>query len=211
MKNILFLLFLLPILLFGQKYHTGTLVFKNGKTLKCMLRPPSRPDDNRIETKTSESADKVIYKSEELKSLTIATEDSTVYEFVNEKFKKMFGGLDDAWLVVMLKGYATLYGGSDGFKINKKGGLVLTSTSYGPSTPDFGFYARRPGEDYITMIGLYSPATLGLNNFMRKACSKYFSDSPELVKKINDKKFKLEDITILVSEYNALKEKSGGK
>lgn len=211
MKQILLILLILPFTLLGQKYQKGTILFKNGTTLNCLLKPPSDPSDKKIETKVSENAEKVSYKSEELKSLTFHTADTTSYEFVWESTKKITGGLDYGWLYVYLKGYTTLYGSSQGFKVNKKGELMLTGTSMGHSNPDFGFYARRPGENYVTMIGIYSAATFGIDNYFRKASSKYFSDNPELVKRINNKEFELTDILNLVTEYNEWKIKGGGK
>ena len=212
MKQILILLFIVPFALFGQKYQKGTLLFKNGKTLTCLLKPPSSPTDKKIETKISEDADKISYRSEELKSVIVLTGDSTEYEFSWQPSKKLLSdGLDYGWLYVIAKGYATLYGSSDGYKINKKGELIEIGRSSGFSSPDFGFYTRRPGEEYVTLIGIYSPATVGLNNYFRKSSAKYFSDSPEIVKRINAKEFKIGDIRLVVMEYNDLKTKEGVK
>lgn len=118
-KQILILLLIVPFALFGQKFQKGTILFKNGKTLTCLLKPPSSPTDKKIETKLTEDADKISYKSEELKSVSILTGDSSVYEFEWQPSKKLLSdGLDYGWLYVILKGYATLYGNSDGYKIN---------------------------------------------------------------------------------------------
>lgn len=215
MKHVLIFLLVVPFMVFGQKYHKGTIHFSDGKTLTCLINPPSNPYDKKIETKVSEKSDKVSYKSEDIKSVTIATNDSSQYEFVWGATKKITGGLDYSWFYVILKGYATLYGSSDGFKINKKGELILFGKSSGfsvpGSTPDFCFYAQREGEKYATLIGLYSPGTSGLNNFFRKSSSDYFKDSPEVVQRLKDKEFKIGDIVKVVSEYNNLKTKSGAK
>lgn len=68
--------------------------FKNGKTLNCQLKPPSDPSDKKIDIKASENAEKVAYKSDELKSITIHAGDTTSYEFVRESTKKLTGGLE---------------------------------------------------------------------------------------------------------------------
>ena len=211
MKQLLILLWIVPLTLFGQKYQHGTILFNSGKTLDCLLTPPSNPEDKKIETKISEDADKVTYKSEELKSITIPNKNYPPYVFVWESTKKLTGGIDHCWLVKMVEGYATLYGSSNGFKITKKGELELIGISAGHSSAEFYFYARRPDEGYVTMLGLYSPGTFGLNNFFRKASAKYFNDSPEIVKRINSKEFKIADISLVVSEYNEWKTEQGGK
>jgi len=212
MKNILILLLIVPCIVFGQKYQKGTILFKNGKTLTCLLKPPSGPADKKIETKLSDDAGKVSYKSEELKTITIPTKDSAAYEFAWMPSKKILSdGLDYGWLFVILKGYATLYGSSDGYKINRNGELIEIGRSGGFSSPEFGFYTHRPGENYVTLIGVYSPGTFGLNNYFRKMSSKYFNDSPEIVKRINSKEFKIGDIRLVVQEYNDWKAKSGVK
>lgn len=211
MKQIFFLLLLLPVTLLGQKFQNGTINFKDGKTLSCLLTPPDSPDDKKIVTKASKDAKSVNYESEDIKSLTVPSGDTTVYEFVREKTRRLTGGLDESWMVVISRGYTTVYTSSTGFKINKKGQLIISGISTGRSTPDFYYMVRRPGEDYATIIGLYSPATIGIDNYFRKASAKYFSDYPALVKRIEKKEFELTDLLIMVAEYDAWKTKSDKK
>ena len=94
MEQTLFPLLILPFTLLGQKYQSGTFLFKNSKTLNCHLKPPSDPSDKKIDTKALENAEKVAYKSDELKSVTIHAGDTTSYEFVWKSTKKLTGGLE---------------------------------------------------------------------------------------------------------------------
>ncbi|MDR0659415.1 MAG: hypothetical protein LBG19_01150 [Prevotellaceae bacterium] len=61
-------------------------------------------------------------------------------------------------------------------------------------------YCMRPGESEATL--LFIEGGVGMEAQFRKVAAEYFGDYPELVKKIEDKEYKREDIVEIIEDYN---------
>lgn len=214
MRNVLIIVFLL---LSGssiaQKFHKGKLLFVDGKTIDAFVEIPKDPGDKNINYKIKETDQKISVASEQLKSVSIMVDDSTQYEFSREIAKKpvsktKFRTMEPAWLTVLEKGAATLYATGEAFKVNRHGALVIRGNWRGGMPPDTNFFLKRPGEENAMWVAFYSPATVGLDVTFRYWTEQYFSDYPELAKRIKSKEFKVLQISEVVRIYNAWKANS---
>ncbi len=208
MKRMLFILLLVPAMLSAQKYLPGRVEFKNGKTIDCLLKIPSNPSDKMIETRLSEKAKTVKYESDKLSKVIVTSRNGATYELSRENMPRLLSKkTDEVWLLVAVKGYATLYSLGNGFKINKKGEMIVVAQGAQHVAGDFYFLVKRPDEKVTTIIGLYTEQlTINMHRTFRKLSAEYFKDCPELVKRIENKEFKVLDCGEMVMEYNKYKE-----
>ncbi len=118
------------------------------------------------------------------------------------KFDKIETNL---WLIVILRGSATLY-----------------STHYsayisGYQLPEFFHYCRRKGEKGAVMIATSSPSpsSFGHTRIFKKYASKYFADDPITIDMIKNGKFKnkelLQQIVPVIEDYNSRHESANKK
>ena len=210
MKRMLFILLFIPALLTAQNYVQGTVEFKNGKKLECLLKFPSGPNDKNIETRLSEKADKVSYPSDKLAKVIVNLDDGGSYEFSRERIRRLLSSkTTEVWILTVEKGYATLYVSTNKYRINKKGHLEMISIGGPHSAGEIFMLVKRPDEKVATILGSYSESiTINENGAFRKLASDYFKDCPELVKRIKEKEFKILDSRVLVMEYNRIREKT---
>lgn len=195
-------------MLSAQKYLPGRVEFKNGKSIDCLLKIPSKPNKKKIETRLSEKAKNISYPSEKLSRLIVNLRDGATYEFSREHIRRNFGTkTDEVWLLVAEKGYATLFTGTNEYKINRKGQLVLVGVGGPHHSGEIFIMVKRPDEKVTTLLGSYSESiTLNENKVFMKIAAEYFKDCPEMVTRIKKKEFKILDSRQMIFEYNELKD-----
>jgi len=196
----LLLLFTTPIL-FAQKYLDGSITFKDGKVVKGLVEYPSNFKTASISFKENEAAKEQEFASENLKSVSVK-ESGQDFEFHRGTYYEelTFRGKVESkerWMVVLVKGPATLYTVAGKSVKIKNGKLSFTNREV------VTYYIKREPEKVATDIAAnMAGMTAGLNEDFRDRASKYFQDYPELVKKINNDKLKISDIYNVVEEYN---------
>jgi hypothetical protein len=200
--SIVFLMVFTTNHLFAQKFLNGSIVFKDGKVLKGLVEYPSNFKTPNISFKENETAKEQEFPSEEIKTVTVK-ESGEDFEFHRGTYYEelTFRGKVESkerWLVVLVKGPATLYTvAAKSVKI-KEGKLSFTNRDV------VTYYIKRDSEKIASDIAAnMSGITAGLNEDFRDRASKYFQDYPELVKKINAEKLKIDDIFSVVEEYNS--------
>ena len=178
-----------------KKFYPGTLVYANGKEVKALIKTPADAGDKTIEYKLTEDGKKESASSEELKSFTLS-EGNT--KFVRTAYFEM-GGKKQAkyagWFNILREGDVILYSNNyDDFS----GREVMSPAG----SHDIIFLVKRTKEEVPTVIGLYFPSMMNHNQLFRKHSAEYFSDYPELAKRLEGKEFKFEDIGQVVDLYN---------
>jgi hypothetical protein len=199
--SIIFLMIITANNLFAQKFLNGLIVFKDGKVLKGLVEYPSNFKTSNISFKENETAKQQEFLSEEIKTVSVK-ESGQDFEFDRGTYYEelTFRGKVESkerWLVVLIKGKATLYTVAAKTVKIKNGKLSFTNSDV------VTYYIKRESEKVASDIAAnMSGITAGLNEDFRNRASKYFEDCPELVKKINNGKLKISDIFVVVEEYN---------
>lgn len=189
---------------YAQKFLNGSIVFKDGKVLKGLVEYPSNFKTAKISFKENEAATEQEFVSEEIKKVSVK-DNGQEFEFDRGTYYEelTFRGKVESkerWMVVLIRGAATLYTvAAKSVKI-KEGKLSFTNRDV------VSYYVKRDSEKIATDIAAnMAGITAGLNEDFRDRASKYFQDYPELVKKINNEKLKVDDIFMVVEEYNKWK------
>jgi hypothetical protein len=182
----------------AANFIPAELRFTDGKSLKGLAKFPDKPFDKAISFKSKENAEAVSYSSESLKTLIFFFEDGTV-EFDRVMiYPSLLNGKKTAgpyWLEVVERGYATLYFGL------REGSTVVRSGVSSTTGADKFWYCMRPNEEAAEVIS-WVIGKVNANETFRREAQKYFSDYPELSKKIKDKIYKYDQIVETVQDYN---------
>ena len=150
----------------------------------------------------NENTKKKKFKEEKINRIIFITEEGKEAEFklipVSKRKKELYQ-------VIFEDGETKLYGR---LVSTGGGGMWMPGTSAGGGSPVFmSFGASSYNELVVFGPGDEKPVNLiptGLGSFRKKAME-YFSDCPELVKKINEKIYKSENLKQIVIEYNDCK------
>lgn len=105
----------------------------------------------------------------------------------------------------MRKSVLDTYSLAQSYYIDKNGKMISKSVDHTGNWADVFFLARRPDETCASMIShLVSGAQIiGKEKRFRNVSSRYFSDQPELVKRIKNKEFKSDEVEKLIEAYNS--------
>jgi hypothetical protein len=182
----------------ASPFISAKLIFLDGRIMKGLSKPPDKPDDKKIEFRKSDKDEKTTFESSLLKSMVIYYPDDSV-EFdriktYNYSGKKIY---PEKWLVVLVRGYATLYFAfHEGAMLAGAGGLNTGS--------DRTWLCYRDGEEGASIIS-WVVGKVGANNMFKTKAPEYFKDYPELRQKIVDKIYTYKEIEVMVMEYNKWK------
>lgn len=186
---------------FAQKFYAGSITKINGEILTGYLSLPKSTTDKSIDFKVSEKSKEREIKSDSVRLISIHTKGGVPSSLERIQITKKEKG----YAILLVEGFANLYLAGEGISVNKEGKFSpYSSFVSGRDLPTFSYLALRKNEKVATIIGVTSnsPTVFGLNNTFRVYASKYFSDYPELVKRIDNKEFTHDDIEKVVKIYN---------
>lgn len=190
---------------YGQYDWThGTLVFKNGDTIRGEIKLPMISKDivafngeEKIKFRRDRESEKIKYDESQIDKVIFKNSDTEVAFFEYVKLSENKKGL----FKIITKGKATLYARSvsisSGTYINgvaMGGGSGMWSYSYS----DFNeFYILRENEIIASPL-----ITARISRSFKKRAVDYFNDCPTLVSKLEESTLRKEDIREVVSFYN---------
>jgi hypothetical protein len=185
----------------AAKFIPAKIIFTDGKVLTGFATPPDKPTDKKIAFKATEKGEKVIYNSELLKTVVFTYEDG-VDEYDRVKTYNMSGKklTDPVWLLVLNRGYTTLY-----FAV-VDGQTMVRSTGMSTTPSDKYWLCMREGEEGAAIVS-WVIGKINANGTFKVKAAEYFKDYAELSEKIKDKTYTYKDINEVVKEYNTWKTK----
>jgi hypothetical protein len=200
MKTVKFFILILSMFVstnaLADNFMPAKLIFGDGKILKGQVKPPD-PSDTKIEFRLNEKAEKANYESESIKTLIIYFQNDTLeYERLktyNFTKKKIYPA---SWLIVLERGYATLY------YAYTPGGIGASGQF---TSSDRYWLCYRPKEEAASIVS-YVGGMNG-NAYFKAKAPEYFGDFPELAEKIKNKTYTYKDIFEVVKKYNQWKKK----
>ena len=187
--------------LFAQKFLSGSIILKDGNVLKGLVEHPSNFKTANVSFKEHETAEEQEFPSENIKTVSVE-ESGRTFEFDRGTYYEelTFRGKVESkerWMVVLTRGKATLYTVA-GKPVKIKNGKLSFS-----NREVVAYYVKRESEKVASDIAVnMAGITAGLDQDFRDRASKYFEDYPELAKKINNSKLKVDDLFVIVDEYN---------
>lgn len=191
-------LMLFSTTLFAQDFQQATITFKDGKEKTGLVKASSVGEKN-IVYKATESGSKEKITSDELSKIIFPQKDAepAVYEPVYLKTLTGKKSQEPTWLQKLMDGPASLYCSG--------GRMSFQQGAFTHNVNDITFYALRSNEEAASNLGVYFTSGaigININNNFRKLASAYFTDYPELVKRIEAKEFKILDVPAVITAYN---------
>jgi len=186
---------------FAEKFYLGSITKINGDILTGYVSIPKNSDDKTVDFKGSEKSKETEIRSDSIRLISIHTKGGTISSLERIQVTKKSKG----FVILVIEGYANLYLSGEGISVNKEGAFSpYSSFISGKDLPTFNYLALRKDEKAATILAVTSssPTVFGLNNTFRTFASKYFSDYPELVKRIDKKEFTHDDVEKVVRIYN---------
>lgn len=191
-----------------NKYKSATLYFRDG-TIKEGLAKITVLDE-KIKFKKNKKSKKSIYDYSKIdKIIILETKGFVTYQYKIIK-KKNVKKPQYPLLKILEKGSLSLYSieqtgtitspGLSGYDVNMNGKNVHVASTKGMSTyfSSKSYYISKGNSTEVFSIN----NTNILGGKFIKSASKYFKDCPELVKKIESKEFRRNDIIGIVQYYN---------
>lgn len=197
----------------GQQKADAVIFKKDKQTVSGIVHFPDF-EDKKVKIKVGDKNEK--YAAKEIDSIQIFDADKKLsYTFLWTKtkvYKKKgtaFKVIKENWLCKTIIGKVSLYLGGLEYGIKEvKVKDEVTNEKIKESkmevvSKEVNHYMKRSNEDYPILVSVSSNgASIGFNVFFKEYGAYYFSDKPEIVKKIQDKEYKYEDIEKVVNLYN---------
>ncbi|OIQ21829.1 MAG: hypothetical protein BM557_03275 [Flavobacterium sp. MedPE-SWcel] len=214
MKNIITLLLLFTALTVTAKdYYKAKILFLD-KTIKegYAELPSNKTFDNSIKFQETKKGKKTKYKFNKIDQIIYYTDSGNEYLFERRKRTMLYGSKENIksrtpkkkhwFLVVFSNPIISYYYSGDTYSINNRDHLI-TKISDGGTWASVNLSLKRQNEENPTLIGAfnYGAHVFGTERRFRKHTAHYFKDSPELVKRIQNKEFKIKDIVKLLEVY----------
>ena len=206
LKIIVLLLFTASFV-FGQPFRPGSVTFETGEVRTGFLQIPTTGEQrtinfkNDVNDRRSESI-----RSDALLSLVVESEDENKFTFVRTSVIGPRGRVSrEAWLLVLIDDYVTLYFTGGRFQSDRRGNVVTTASAWaGRDLPTFSYFLRKRGEERPVAFAQTSPSPtmFGLNNELRRNARLLLSDYPELVEQIENGEFRHTDVVQIIQLYN---------
>ncbi|MEO7977497.1 hypothetical protein [Flavobacterium sp.] len=202
----------------GEQKADAILFKKDKQKINGIVKFPGFAD-KKVKIKVGEENGK--YESKDIDSIQVFDENKKLsYTFVWTKtkvYKKKgteFKIIDERWICKTINGKISLYISGEELGIkevkeeDEKTKQKIKENKMQVVSKDVNHYMKRNKEDYPTLVSVSSNAfSAGYNVFFKEYGVYYFSDSPEIAKKIEDKEYKYDDIEKIVNLYNAKREK----
>jgi hypothetical protein len=188
--------------IFAQDFQQATITFKDGKEKTGLVKASSVGTYNII-FKPTESGSKEKISSNELSRIVFPQKDAepALYEPVYLLTITGKKSKEPTWLQKLMDGPVSLY--CSGGRMSFQRGAFTHNVN------DITFYAIRKDEEAASNLGVYFTSGamgININNNFRKLASAYFADYPELVKRIENKEFKILEVPAVITAYNEWKE-----
>ncbi|MFC0779468.1 hypothetical protein [Flavobacterium sp. HJSW_4] len=202
----------------GEQKANAVIFKKDQQKISGIVNFPSFTD-KKVKIKVGEENEK--YASADIDSIQILDDNKKLsYTFIRTKtkvYKKKgteFKVIDENWICKIMTGKASLYLGGEEYGIKEvkveddKTQEKTKVKKMQVVSKEINHYLKRSNEDYPVLVSMSSNAlSAGYNAFFKEYGVYYFSDNPEIAKKIEDKEYKYDDIEKVVNLYNAKKEK----
>lgn len=202
----------------GEQKADGIIYKKDKQQVNGIVDFPDFTS-KKVKIKVGDNSEKIA--SADIDSIQIFDADKKLsYTFIwtkTKSYKKKgteFKVIKENWLCKTISGKTNLYLGGEEYgikqvkveddntkeKVKEAKMKVVSKEVY--------HYLKRSNEDYPIIVSMSSNAlSAGYNAFFREYGVYYFSDKPEIAKKIEDKEYKYDDIETVVNLYNKRPEK----
>ncbi|ABQ04775.1 hypothetical protein [Flavobacterium johnsoniae] len=202
----------------GEQKANAVIFKKDKQKVSGIVNFPGLAD-KKVKIKVGEENEK--YASSDIDSIQILDDNKKLsYTFVRTKtkvYKKKgteFKVIDENWICKIITGKASLYLGGEEYGIkevkveDEKTKEKIKVKKMQVVSKEINHYLKRSNEDYPVLVSVSSNAlSAGYNAFFKEYGVYYFSDNPEIAKKIEDKEYKYDDIEKVVDLYNVKREK----
>ncbi|OIV41928.1 hypothetical protein [Flavobacterium johnsoniae] len=202
----------------GEQKADAIIFKKDKQKINGIVKFPSF-EDKKVKIKVGEENEKFassdvdsiqIFDSNKKLSYTFIWTKTKVYKKKGTEFKV----IDERWICKIMTGKASLFLGGEEYGIkevkveDEKTKEKVKVNKMQVVSKEVNHYLKRSNEDFPVLVSMSSNAlSAGYNAFFKEYGVYYFSDNPEIAKKIEEKEYKYDDIEKVVNLYNAKREK----
>ncbi|MBQ0767990.1 MAG: hypothetical protein KBT58_01775 [Bizionia sp.] len=218
-KLLLLTALLLGIIVQAQEYYSAEIILRNGNTKTGYSTLPSnKAFQKSIKFKTASKGSSKKIKSDAIDKIIFTLDDGKKYLFersgmmyVTKKYhknkEKQCEKIKNNWiLATYFSEHIITYNLAQKYYIDKNNTMISQTIDNSGTWADIFLLVKKPEETCATMIGhiAYGATIIGQEKRFRKSASIYFEDKEELVKRINNKEFKSNEIQELAKAYSEL-------
>ena len=202
----------------GSDYFKAKIVLTNGQRIEGFAQLPSNKFfDNSIRFKREKDGSSRKIKDKEIDKALYVTESGNEYLLERRNIRNIlrsFGKVRENttkkkfWILLSSHhSQINYYYYAMSYIINKNEVMIAKTVDRSGTWADVILLLKRPGETAPTMITSisYGAKIIGKEKKFRKYASIYFSEHPDLVKRIQDKEFEHDKMEALIEAYIALK------
>ena len=197
----------------GEQKADAIIFKKDKQKINGIVKFPGF-EDKKVKIKVGEENEKFasadidsiqIFDSNKKLSYTFIWTKTKVYKKKGTEFKI----IDERWICKTITGKVSLFISGEEFGIkevkveDEKTKEKIKENKMKIVSKDVNHYMQRKNEDYPILVSVSSNAfSAGYNAFFKEYGVYYFSDNPEIAKKIEEKEYKYDDIEKVVNLYN---------
>jgi hypothetical protein len=198
----------------GARFLPGEIRMEDGSTKKGLIQIPRRPSSQKVKFRTTEESEKQTIRIQNIKSFTVTSDLGKQYtlesNYIDQSRRAGAKRVTKfrIFLLVELKGHASLYKIGDAFRTDKDGTLHLFSSNAGDGSGavNFTYYIKKKGADYAEIFTYENPVNGFLPDVSRrsvvKAMETHLSEYPELIEKVKTKEIDQMNLSEIFTLYN---------
>ena len=186
----------------SRNFVGARVIMKDGTVKNGFIKPMKTGLEKEIDFEENENTKREKISTEQIEEFYLKFDDGES-KYVKQRsynYKKTKVNPTAFWVQELLSGEAASL-----YVSYTPDSRIYTGDGMAHGMPaDMTFYGMKKADEAMTMLGVHFIGAFNVNsnNHFRNQATKFFSDSPNLLKRIEDKEFKLLEIVSLFEEYN---------
>lgn len=190
------------LLINNNAYWEGEIMFIDGTLKEGYIQVPNTTKENKINFKKSLNGTKEKFKRKEIDYIIVTSDKGFSYRYENtavvwtlEGNKSMGTSL---YLIMGQNNYVTFYVETQQYITNSKTGKIdfLYVYNQGQDFPSVTYVMKKRGEEKARLLH-----TTGIIGGLIRRAKVYLTETPELLKRIEDKELKIVDLPEIIETY----------
>ncbi|WP_191858711.1 hypothetical protein [Hanstruepera ponticola] len=188
-------------------YWKGEIRLLDGTSKKGLILVPNSSGEDYIAYKSSENGNKETFRRKLIDYVVVASENGRSYLYENIPVAYTIKGITSKntklLLVAAKNNYVTFYVESGVYKVDEKTNEIyfLYRSQFGNDLPATYYFIRKQDASNANLFALSGNNIVGLNSKLKKSAKYHLTETPDLIKKIEKKELKHNDVPKIISQY----------
>jgi len=194
----------------NAQYYQSKILFANGQSKEGYTELPTNSlFDSSIKFQADKNGKAEKIKNDEIEKIVYYTDNGKEYHIERTAIRQFIGKRENttkkkAWIHVRFSTPEIIfYDQAEKYIINKHGDFISSTIDYSGTWADIALLFKRPGEVVPTILGSLSNGAIIINKerTFRTTAILYFKGEESIIKRIESKEFKSEDMLELAKAY----------